>query len=115
MSGHPRTAKDEAQLSFVGSDRSGLFLSYLQQHGLPLSEANFSCYADHSAAHLSLVCEGMGIGAMMDKIALDTPRIVRVLNEVRSIQFPIWLVTHRELRTSRRIRKVFEARGKSMQ
>jgi DNA-binding transcriptional LysR family regulator len=114
MNGHPRTAKDAAQLSFVGSDRSGLFLSYLQQHGLPLSEANFSCYADHSAAHLSLVCEGMGIGAMMDKIALDTPGIVQVLNEVPSIQFPIWLVTHRELRTSRRIRIVFEALAKGL-
>jgi hypothetical protein len=25
------------------------------------------------------------------------------------VRFPIWLVTHRELRTSRRIRVVFEA------
>jgi DNA-binding transcriptional LysR family regulator len=112
--GHPRTAKDSSQLSFIGSDRSGLFLRYLQQHGLPLSEANFSCYADHSAAHLALVCEGMGIGAMMDKIALDTPGIVRVLDEVPPIHFPMWLVTHRELRTSRRIRIVFEALAKGL-
>jgi DNA-binding transcriptional LysR family regulator len=112
--GHPRTAKDAAKLPFVGSDRSGKFLSYLQQHGLPLTEANFSCYVDHSAAHFALVREGMGIGAMMDEIARDTPGIVRVLDEVPQVRFPIWLVTHRELRTSRRIRVVFEALAKGL-
>jgi DNA-binding transcriptional LysR family regulator len=107
--GHPRTAKDATDLPFVGSDRSGQFLAYLRQHGLPLSEANFSCYSDHTVAHWALVRQGMGIGAMMDEIARDTPGIVRVLEEVPPVNFPIWLVTHRELRTSRRIRVVFEA------
>lgn len=107
--GHPRSAEEAAHLPFVGSDRSGQFLSYLRQHGLPLSEANFSCYADHSVAHWALVRQGMGIGAMMDEIAIDTPGIVRVLDDVPPVRFPIWLVTHRELRTSRRIRVVFEA------
>jgi DNA-binding transcriptional LysR family regulator len=107
--GHPRSAEEAAHLTFVGADRSGQFLSFLRQHGLPLSEANFSCYADHSVAHWSLVRQGMGIGAMMDEVALDTPGIVRVLDEVPPVLFPIWLVSHRELRTLRRIRVVFEA------
>lgn len=109
LHGHPRTGQEAAHLPFVGSDRSGRYLGYLRQHGLPLSEANFSCYADHSVAHWALVRQGMGIGAMMDEIALDTPGIVRVLDDVPPVRFPIWLVTHRELRTSRRIRVVFEA------
>lgn len=107
--GHPRSAEEAARLPFVGSDRSGQFLGYLRQHGLPLTEANFSCYADHSVAHWALVREGLGIGAMMDEIAADTPGIVRVLDDVPPVRFPIWLVTHRELRTSLRIRVVFEA------
>jgi DNA-binding transcriptional LysR family regulator len=107
--GHPRTAEDAAQLPFVGSDRSGQFLGYMKRHGLLLTEANFSCYADHSVAHWSLVREGLGIGAMMEQIALATPGIVRVLDDVPAVRFPIWLVTHRELRTSRPIRVVFEA------
>ena len=37
------------------------------------------------------------------------PGIIRVLDDVPPLRFPIWLVTHRELRTSRRIRVVFEA------
>lgn len=107
--GHPRTAEEAARLPFIGSDRSGRFLAYLRQHGLPLTEANFSCYADHTVAHWALVRQGMGIGAMMDEIAQQTPGMVRVLDEVPPVLFPIWLVTHRELRTSRRIRVVFEA------
>ena len=107
--GHPRRAQDAAHLPFVGSDRSGQYLSYLRQHGLPVKEANFSCYADQSKAHWALVRHGLGIGAMIDEIARDTPGIVRVLDDVPPVRFPIWLVTHRELRTSRRIRIVFEA------
>jgi DNA-binding transcriptional LysR family regulator len=107
--GHPRHAEEAARLPFVGSDRSGQFLAYLCQHGLPLSEANFSCYADHSLAQWALVRHGMGIGAMMDEIARDTPGIIRVLDDVPPVRFPIWLVTHRELRTSQRIRVVFDA------
>lgn len=107
--GHPRNAEDAAHLPFVGSDRSGQYLHYLRQHGLPVSEANFSCYSDHNLAHWALVRQGLGIGAMMDEIARDTPGIVRVLDQVPPVRFPIWLVSHRELRTSRRIRVVFEA------
>jgi DNA-binding transcriptional LysR family regulator len=60
-------------------------------------------------AHWALVRHGLGIGAMIDEIASDTPGIVRVLDDVPPLRFPIWLVTRRELRTSRRIRVVFEA------
>lgn len=107
--GHPRNAQEAARLPFVGSDRNGQYLAYLRQHGLNLSEDNFSCYSDHTVAHWALVCQGMGIGAMMTEIARKTPGMVRVLDDLPPVRFPIWLVSHRELRTSRRIRVVFEA------
>ncbi|KRB38308.1 LysR family transcriptional regulator [Acidovorax sp. Root70] len=107
--GHPRTADDAAQLPFVGSDRNGQYLAYLRQYGLNLSESNFTCYADNTVTHWALVRQGLGIGAMMDEIAHETPSMVRVLDDVPPLRFPIWLVSHRELRTSRRIRLVFEA------
>ncbi len=107
--GHPRTAEDAVNAAFVGSDRNGRYLAYLSQLGLSLSEQNFTCYADHTVAHWALVRQGMGIGAMMDEIGRETPGMVRVLDEVAPVRFPMWLVSHRELRTSRRIRVVFEA------
>lgn len=106
--GHPRTAAQAAQHAFVGSDRAGRYLGYLRQHGLPLEAANFSCYAENSMASWALVRAGLGIGAMMVDIADAAPDVVRVLDDVPLVQFPIWLVTHRELRTARRIRVVFD-------
>jgi len=113
--GHPRNGEDAAQLSFVGSDRNGQYLGFLRQHGLNVTEENFSCYSDHTVAHWALVRQGMGIGAMMTEIASKTPGMVRVLDEVPAVRFPIWLVSHRELRTSRRIRVVFEALAEALQ
>ncbi|MDO9092851.1 MAG: LysR family transcriptional regulator [Rubrivivax sp.] len=112
--GHPRRAEEAAQHAFVGSDRSGRYLSYLRQHGLPINATNFACYAESSLTHWSLVRSGLGIGAMMDDIARGTPDLVRVLDEVPPVRFPIWLVTHRELRTARRIRLVFDLLAQAM-
>ena len=106
--GHPRTAAQAAQHAFIGSDRSGRYLGYLRQHGLPLEVSNFVCYAENTMANWALVRAGLGIGVMMVDIAQGMPDVVRVLDEVPPVQFPIWLVTHRELRTARRIRLVFD-------
>ena len=107
--GHPRSAAEATRMPFVGTDCSGQFLAYLRRHGQPLGEANFSRYAEHSMANGALLRHGMGIGAMMGEIARDTSGIVRVLDDVLPVHFPIRPVTPRELRTSRRPRVVFEA------
>jgi len=112
--GHPRTSEEAARHGFVGSDRSGRYLEYLQQHGLPLDTSNFVCYAENTGSNWSLVRQGLGIGAMMDDIARDAPDVVRVLDDVPPVRFPIWLVTHRELRTARRIRLVFDMLADSL-
>ncbi|WP_231512417.1 LysR family transcriptional regulator [Paucibacter sp. KBW04] len=106
--GHPRSAADARRCAFVGADRDGRYLAYLRGHGLDLKETNFSCYSADASTSLALMRAGLGIGAMMEEIAAEMPDLQRVLDEVAPIQFPIWLVTHRELRTSRRIRLVFD-------
>lgn len=107
--GHPRRAEEAATLGFVGADRNGRYLQMLRQIGLPVETGNFTCYAENTLSSWSLVQQGLGIGAMMNEIASATPGVVRVLDEVPPIRFPFWIVTHRALRTSRRIRVVFDA------
>ncbi len=107
--GHPRTADDAANVPFIGSDRNGQYLGMLQHHGLRVSEENFCCYANHSVVHWGLVRDGIGIAPMMEDVARATPGVVRVFDDLPPVRFPIWLVSHRELRTSRSIRVVFEA------
>ncbi len=106
--GHPRSARDALKHRFIGVDRSGHYLALLQDCGLQLTESNFSVLADNTVASWQMVLQGLGIGVTMEEIAALTPSVVRVLDEIAPIKFPIWLVTHRELHTARRIRVVFD-------
>lgn len=106
--GHPRSVQDALAHRFVGHDRKGFYLALLQQHGLPLTDSHFSVLAENTAIAWQLVRQGLGIGVTMQEIGEMTPGMVRVLDEVLPIVFPLWLVTHRELHTARRIRVVFD-------
>jgi DNA-binding transcriptional LysR family regulator len=55
-----------------------------------------------------MVKQGLGFGVMMKDIAALTPEVECVLPKLESFPVPIWLATHRELHTSRRIRLVFD-------
>ena len=112
--GHPRQAAEAAAHAFVGNDRSGRYLGFLRAHGLALTEQSFSVYAENATTAWALVRQGLGIGAMMDEVAQAYPDVVRVLDAVPPVRFPIWLVTHRELRTARRIRIVFDALAQAL-
>ncbi len=106
--GHPRTPADALAHDFIGGGPTSSFLAFLHQHGLPLTSANLKLHAENSVTAWALVRAGLGIGVMMDDVARTMPELTLVLDEVPPIRFPIWLVTHRELRTARRIRVVFD-------
>jgi DNA-binding transcriptional LysR family regulator len=112
--GHPRTPAQALGLDFIGVDRQGRYLEQLSQHGLPLLPQQFRVLSENSVTSWMLVQQGLGIGVMMDEIAQQTPGVVRVLDEVPAVRFPVWLVTHRELRTARRIRIVFDALAQAL-
>ena len=75
-------------------------------HGLPLSEANFSCYADHRWPTGRWCDKAWAFGVMMEEIALATPGMVRARRPA-PVRFPIWLVTPRAAHI-KRIRMVFD-------
>jgi len=55
-----------------------------------------------------LVKAGHGIAMLPQVLGETTPGIEKVLPGLASLMFPVWLVTHRELRTNRRIRMAFD-------
>lgn len=107
--GHPRKAAQAPGLDFIGLDRAGRYMAQLAAHGLPVAAEQFRLLSENTVTSWMLVRQGLGIGVMMDQIARQTPGIVRVFDTVEPVRFPVWLVTHRELRTARRIRIVFDA------
>jgi DNA-binding transcriptional LysR family regulator len=56
----------------------------------------------------ALVTQGSGIGVMMAEVGDAEPRVMRVLPEHLSFPFTTWITSHREVKTSRRVRTVFD-------
>ena len=55
-----------------------------------------------------MVKNGLGVGLVPDDIGENEPEVMKLLPELEVIKVPVWLVTHRELRTSQRIRLVYD-------
>ena len=106
--GRPETARDLSDADFIGSEHPERLLPVLNSLGLTLTRRNFKITTASWTVILALVKQGLGISLLSKEIAALTPGLEPVLPELDPIPFPIWLVTHRELHTSRRIRLVFD-------
>ncbi|MBN9669535.1 LysR family transcriptional regulator [Roseibium aggregatum] len=104
----PLTAKDAPDLDFIGFDNNEELIGYLRAFGLDVSEANIRLSSPSGIVAWEYVRRGFGLSIMADEIAARSPDIEPAFSDVEPIRFPIWLVTHRELHTSRRIRTVFD-------
>lgn len=104
------TAASLAGASFLGFDREPRFREGLSAWlGVTLAPAQFSVVSASQHVQWALVCEGAGVGLMLSSIGDAEPRVRRVLPGFPPLVVPTWLVTHREVHTSRRVRAVADA------
>lgn len=106
--GHPATPYDLRHANFVNMDRGGGMIKGLNSLGLGLTEANFPLFTESYLVMWELVKQGAAIGILDAAIGDADPAVVRVLPDLEPLSFPIWLVAHREVTTSRRIRRVYD-------
>ena len=106
--GYPDVKADVGEIKIIGSDRQLLIFEYIRGLGLNIDERNVPLICDNSDVVTELVRRGLGIGMLINEIADKIPDLEVVLGELPEIKFPIWLVTHRELHTSRKIRIVYD-------
>jgi len=106
--GIPVTPDDASRCDFIGFGRDSQVISYLRDMGIATTAANFPVSSANSVTAWNMACADLGICIMMEDVASQFPDMVRVLEGVPSVTFPIWLVTHRELHTARRIRIIFD-------
>jgi DNA-binding transcriptional LysR family regulator len=76
--------------------------------GVRAVEDGFRLVSENSVVVWEMVKRGLGIAVMGREIAQRTDGVVELFPDADPVRFPVWLVTHRELRTSRRIRLVYE-------
>lgn len=106
--GNPTTPAGLADAEFFGFDRSDLMIRGLRALGLELTARNFPIVSDNHLVQWELAKHGVGICIVMDQVGDAEPRVRRVLPDFPPMPVPVWLATHRELHTSRRIRVVFD-------
>jgi DNA-binding transcriptional LysR family regulator len=106
--GCPGSVRDIAPDDLIGFEDTERFAEHLRGIGVRATGDGFRLVSGNSVVVWELVKRGLGIGAMLREIADRSEGVVDLFPDAEPIEVPVWLVTHRELRTSRRIRLVFD-------
>ncbi len=103
-----REPADLSRAAFMGFDRTSMMIDGLNAMGLSLTMDNFPIVTSNHLVQWQLCKQGAGICLMMEQIGDAEPAVQRVLPDFPALPVPMWLTSHRELKTSRRVRVVFE-------
>jgi DNA-binding transcriptional LysR family regulator len=106
--GTPRQPADLMQHDVVGNDRQGDIARGFAAMGFPVERQQFALRTDDLIAYWQVVRSGLGIGFVADYMARTEPDLVALLPMLKLPELPIWLTVHREIRTSQRIRAVYD-------
>jgi DNA-binding transcriptional LysR family regulator len=106
--GTPRSFDDLLDKDFVGLDNTEELVAGLVDQGLKLRLEQFRVHAASGNCMLQLIREGLGFGFLPMDTGDLFEDLVCVLPERFNPEIPLWLVSHRELHTSRRIRVVYD-------
>lgn len=107
--GRPADKADFAKHDFVSYGNPEEMIAFTRPLGIALTAENFRIGSSTGMVTWEFVKQGMGISVMSTQVGDSTPGVERVLPDLEPIVYPVWLITHRELHTSRRIRLVFDA------
>lgn len=106
--GNPGSFAGLSAADFIGFSEGDQFLPGLNALGFQLSARNFPIHVENHLVLWELVKSGLGIGAIIEEVGDAEPLVQRVLPDMPPIPVPAWLVAHREVHTSRRVRMVFD-------
>ncbi|MDD5325237.1 MAG: LysR family transcriptional regulator [Polaromonas sp.] len=106
--GMPRQMADLPGHELVGSDRDETMLRGFASFGFPVAREAFAFRSDDLIACWEAVRAGLGVGFLADYLARSDSQLVPLLPMIKIAPLPIWLTVHREIRTSRRIRAVYD-------
>lgn len=82
-------------------------MASLNKTGFKLGKHNFPILTENFLVMWELVKSGLGIGVADSRVGDNEPKVKRVLPDVPPFEFPVWLVAHRELHNSARMRLVY--------
>ena len=107
--GNPRSIAELNKANFIDTEKPGRLMTLLSSQGFSLTSQNFPVISNSHLVQWELVKQGMAISATVEEIGDNEPLVERVvISDLPLITMDLWLVTHNELRTNLRIRRVFD-------
>ena len=90
-----------------GFDHSDTFCTGINKAlGLALTPSQFRFVSKNQHVQWALAQQGLGAAMMLSEIGDTTPTVKRVHPDLPPLPVPLWLVTHRDIATSHRVRVV---------
>lgn len=102
------TLKSLVRADFIGFADNDVLIDGLNAAGVPVTADNFVLTSATHLVQWQMVQQGLGIGIMTDDVAAQTADVVQLMPGIDPFEIETWLVAHRELSTSRRMRIVFD-------
>ena len=106
--GYPRRLEDCFHHRLIGDDSYTLIIQAAREMGLQLSRDDFSLRSDSFLVQLNAIRAGLGIGFCQVHLGESDPGLVRLLPDLKIQPLPVWLAAHRDLKTSQRIRLIYD-------
>ena len=106
--GFPQSLEDLSGHDVVGYDRNELIIQGFRAAGLEVERRFFSFRCDNQVVAWRMVVAGYGIGFNQIQIGEAEPLVTRLHMDTGLPTLPIWLTAHSELKTSLRVRRVFD-------
>ena len=107
--GTPHAPADLLSYGLIGDDALDVIQRGFQLAGYSVPREAFVLRSDDLIVQWQAVRAGVGIGFLADYVARNDAELVRVVPAIQIPSLPMWLAVHREIRTSPRIRKVYDA------
>ena len=104
----PPKLEDLKSLPFIGFGNKEQMAQRMTDFGFPIAPSSVRYNCVSGVVAWQMVRDGLGVGVMADDVARRCPEVVPLFSDSPPISFPLWIVTHRELKTSRKIRLVFD-------
>ncbi len=112
--GTPQEAGDLFAHELISDDRTGAIERGFAAAGHPLDPDRIALRTDDLMAYWAAVRAGLGIGFVARYMLREDPGVVALLPGLSLPTLPVWLVVHREIRSVRRVRAVFDALAREL-
>lgn len=106
--GLPTTVEELARHAIIGYDTAPSVPSVAAIRNVVVTRDLFSLRSDSDLAQLAALRAGYGISGCQDALARRDPDLLPVLQDVIRFELPVWLVMHEDLRSTRRVRLLYD-------